>query len=112
MIKAPLSEDQLEVLERLAPDGAVVFTLGCGACDAAGARGAEGAGATLRGAILQGTRAIAQMRANHRLSAAGTILLGRAYLCAGLMSASLKGGDAVAIRFDGDGSARGLSVEV
>ena len=47
----------------------------------------------IRGAILNGTRMINEMRVNHELGILETLVLGRAYLGAGLMSANLKGAD-------------------
>jgi molecular chaperone Hsp33 len=65
----------------------------------------------LRGAFLSGTRLVNEMRANHELGPLETLLLGQAYLAAGLMSSSLKAPDQVKLRIDCSGPARGLSVE-
>jgi molecular chaperone Hsp33 len=51
------------------------------------------------------------MRANHKLGALETLLLGRAYLCAGLLGTTIKGGDKLILRAQGDGPAEGFSVE-
>jgi molecular chaperone Hsp33 len=51
------------------------------------------------------------MRANHGLGPLETLVLGRAYLLAGLLAATVKGEDRLAFRIDGDGPACGLSVE-
>jgi molecular chaperone Hsp33 len=69
---------------------------------------AEGA---VRGAILHGTRMVNEMRANHELGILETLVLGRAYLGAGLMTANLKGTDAVSLKIDCSGPIRGLTVE-
>ena len=69
---------------------------------------AEGA---VRGAILHGTRMVNEMRANHELGILETLVLGRAYLGAGLMSANLKGTDAVSIKIECTGPIKGLTVE-
>ena len=69
---------------------------------------AEGA---VRGAILHGTRMVNEMRANHELGILETLVLGRAYLGAGLMTANLKGSDAVSLKIECSGPIKGLTVE-
>lgn len=66
---------------------------------------------TLRGAILNGSRMINQMRWNHELGILETLVLGHAYLGACLMSASLKGRDRLRIQVDCSGPIKGLVVE-
>jgi len=83
-------------LQALPPDGLTVFTLG---------------GGRVRGALLHGSAMVNAMRANHHLGSLETMVLGRAYLAAGLLSSTIKGGDRLAIRVDGDGPAEGFSVE-
>jgi molecular chaperone Hsp33 len=65
----------------------------------------------VRGVIMNGTRMVNEMRANHDLGILETLVLGRAYLGAGLMSASLKSNDRIAIKFDCSGPIKGLVVE-
>ena len=65
----------------------------------------------VRGSILHGTRMINEMRANHELGILETLVLGRAYLGAGLMSADLKGSDSVSIKIECTGPIKGLTVE-
>ncbi len=65
----------------------------------------------IRGAILNGTRMINEMRANHELGILETLVLGRAYLGAGLMSANLKGADSTSIKIECSGPIKGLTVE-
>jgi len=65
----------------------------------------------VRGAILHGTRMVNEMRANHELGILETLVLGRAYLGAGLMSANLKGTDAISLKIECAGPIKGLSVE-
>jgi molecular chaperone Hsp33 len=97
MIQVPLADPELESrIAALPPDGITVFTLG---------------GGRARGAILHGTRMVNAMRANHGLGPLETLLLGRAYLCAALLGTTIKGGDRLVLRVDGDGPAEGLSVE-
>jgi len=96
MIRAPIDASLIGRIGALPPDGATVFTLG---------------GGRLRGTILAGTRMVNEMRANHGLGSLETLILGKAYLCAGLLSATLKGADRLAIRADGSGPAEGFAVE-
>ena len=65
----------------------------------------------VRGVIMNGTRMVNEMRANHNLGILETLVLGRAYLGAGLMSASLKGNDRIAVKFDCSGPIKGLVIE-
>ena len=65
----------------------------------------------IRGAIVNGTRMINEMRANHELGILETLVLGRAYLGAGLMAADLKSNDRLDIKFDCSGPIKGLVVE-
>jgi molecular chaperone Hsp33 len=97
MILALIEDPALEArFAALPPDGMTIFTLGGGA---------------VRGALLHGTRMVNFMRANHRLGPLETLVLGRAYLLAGLLCATVKGEDRLAFRIDGEGAAGGLSVE-
>lgn len=66
---------------------------------------------TVRGVILHGTRMVNEMRANHHLGILETLVLGRAYLGAGLMSATLKGSDRLNLKIDCSGPIKGLAVE-
>lgn len=65
----------------------------------------------VRGVIMNGTRMINEMRANHELGILETLVLGRAYLGVGLMSADLKSNDRVSLKIDCSGPIRGLVVE-
>jgi len=65
----------------------------------------------VRGAIMNGTRMVNEMRANHELGILETLVLGRAYLGAGLMSASLKSNDRITLKIDCSGPIKGLVVE-
>ena len=66
---------------------------------------------TIRGAILHGSRMIKEMRVNHDLGILETLVLGRAYLGVGLMSANLKGTDSTSIKIECSGPINGLTVE-
>ncbi|MEJ2169893.1 MAG: Hsp33 family molecular chaperone HslO, partial [Desulfobacterales bacterium] len=65
----------------------------------------------IRGAIMNGTRMVNEMRANHGLGILETLVLGRAYLGVGLMAADLKGNDRISIKFDCSGPIKGLVAE-
>ena len=65
----------------------------------------------VRGVIMNGTRMVNEMRANHELGILETLVLGRAYLGAGLMSADLKSNDRISIKIDCSGPIKGLVVE-
>ena len=69
------------------------------------------AGGQVRGAILHGTRLVNEMRANHELGILETLVLGHAYLGAGLMTASLKGSDRIGLKIECSGPIKGLEVE-
>jgi len=65
----------------------------------------------IRGAIMNGTRMVNEMRTNHELGILETLVLGRAYLGAGLMAADLKSNDRISIKFDCSGPIKGLVAE-
>ena len=65
----------------------------------------------VRGAIINGTRMVNEMRANHELGILETLVLGRAYLGAGLMASDLKSNDRISIKFECSGPIKGLVVE-
>lgn len=66
---------------------------------------------TVRGVLVNGTRMVNEMRANHELGVLETLVLGRAYLGTVLMSAGLKGSDRVSLQIDCSGPIRGLAVD-
>lgn len=101
MILRPLNDPALETsLSTLSPDGVTRFTLA-----------PPGAPEAIRGVLINGSRAVCQMRANHGLGPVETLVLGRALLCAGLMACGLKDQGSIAMRIDGDGPAEGLMAE-
>jgi molecular chaperone Hsp33 len=65
----------------------------------------------VRGVIMNGTRMVNEMRANHELGILETLVLGRVYLGAALMSADLKSNDRISIKIDCSGPIKGLVVE-
>jgi len=66
---------------------------------------------TIRGVIMNGTRMVNEMRANHELGILETLVLGRAYLGIALVSADLKGDDRISLKIDCAGPIKGLVVE-
>jgi molecular chaperone Hsp33 len=103
MTLVPLKDmEQLEHLGRIAPDGIATFSLGT----------IEGPpGGEIRGFIVNGTRMISQMRANHRLGIPETLVLGHAYLGAALMASSQRDGDRVLLAVSCEGPAEGFHVD-
>lgn len=67
--------------------------------------------ANYRGAVLHGTRMVNQMRANHQLGILETLMLGHAYIAAGLMTSMVKGNDRIVLAVDCDGPVRGIIAE-
>jgi molecular chaperone Hsp33 len=93
----PIHDESLnEHLDSISRDGMDVFLL------------REGA---LRGAVLNGTQLVNQMRANHDLGILETLLLGHTYLAAGLLTAQMKSKDRMAVSFRSDGPVGGITVE-
>ncbi|WP_191016903.1 Hsp33 family molecular chaperone HslO [Treponema zioleckii] len=64
-----------------------------------------------RGAFLNGTRLVNQMRAQHNLGILETLVLGQAALCAALLIPTMKGREHMTFRYDTNGPAAGFSVE-
>ena len=64
-----------------------------------------------RGAVLHATRMVNEMRANHELGILETLVLGHAYISAGLMSVNLKGNDRLSFQVDCTGPIKGLLAE-
>ncbi len=97
MIKKQI-EDQLlaEHLSKLAEDGRQVMLLADGQIRLTG---------------LGGTTMVNQMRANHNLGILETLVLGQAYLAAGLMASSVKGNDRIQLSVDCGGPIGGIYVE-
>lgn len=66
---------------------------------------------TVRGAIMNCTIMINEMRANFNLGVIETLVLGHAYIACGLMSTQLKGEDRITLQIDCSGPVKGLIVE-
>ena len=97
MIQASIEDVEFPgILGKLAPDGATVFTL---------------EGNQLRGALVNASLMVNRMRANHGLGPVETILPGRAYIAAALLSVTIKGEDRIALRVEGSRHAQGYSAE-
>lgn len=65
----------------------------------------------VRGAVVNGTRMVNEMRSNHGLGILETLVLGRTYLGAILMSSNLKGRDRLSVQFECSGQIQGITVE-
>lgn len=65
----------------------------------------------IRGNLLNGTRLINEMRANHDLGVLETMVLGRAYIGITSMAGNLKGNDRISLQIDCSGPIKGLLVE-
>ncbi len=102
MLEPRLNDEVLEKhLAAMQPDGLTIFTL---------------EGDTIRGTLVSATTMVARMRAAHGRAAHGlglleTMVLGKAYIAASLLSTTIKGHDRLAIKVAGDGPAHGFSVE-
>ncbi|MGD9212873.1 MAG: Hsp33 family molecular chaperone HslO, partial [Desulfobacteraceae bacterium] len=66
---------------------------------------------TIRGTLLHATRMVNEMRANHELGILETLVLGHAYMAAGLMTTGLKGNDRISLQVQCTGPIKGLIVE-
>ena len=67
---------------------------------------------TIRGAVLHSTRMVNEMRANHDLGPLETLVLGQAYIAAGLLCSGLKDkNDRISINIQCSGPVKGLDVE-
>ncbi len=97
MIKAEIKDKELLAhLDKIHKDEMTIFVMADG---------------QFRGAFLNGTRLVNQMRAQHNLGILETMVLGQAMLCAALMIPTMKGREHLAFRYDTDGPAAGFSVE-
>jgi len=96
MIPAEIPGTVLTRLSEIAADGMDIFLLDNG---------------NYRGSLLNGTRMVNQMRANHDLGIMETLILGHAYLAAGLLTGLVKGNDRIRMDIDCDGPVGGLSVD-
>jgi molecular chaperone Hsp33 len=98
VIKKPLAGDTLkkQLMER-AKDRVHSFVLADG---------------LFRGAFINGTRMVNEMRANFDYGILETVVAGQSYLAAGLLSSTLKGHDRLSLAIDCSGPIKGLSVDV
>ena len=65
----------------------------------------------MRGAVLHATRMVGEMRANHDLGPLETLVLGQAYVAAGMMCVNLKSPESITIKVDCSGPIGGLTAE-
>lgn len=97
MIRKPIDDAQLKQhLLTLPDDKRDVFLLNDG---------------SFRAVVLQGTKSINQMRANHELGILETLVLGHGYLAAGLLASTVKGDDRVQLTIECGGPIKGVYVE-
>ncbi len=66
---------------------------------------------SIRGAIVQSTRMINEMRTNHDLGVVETLLLGHTYIAAALLISNLKGNDRLSIGIKCSGPVKGIEVD-
>ena len=97
MIKAEITDKELlKHLDSIHKDEMTIFVMASG---------------RFRGAFLNGTRLVNQMRAQHNLGILETLVLGQASLCASLLIPTMKGREHLTFRYDTNGPAAGFSVE-
>ena len=97
MIKAEITDKKLlSQFNKIEEDKMSIFTMADG---------------RVRGAIFHGTRFVNQLRAQHKLGILETYILGQASLCSALTIPMMKDMEHTAIKFEGQGSATGFSVE-
>ena len=68
-------------------------------------------GANVHGVILNGTKMVNEMRANHELGILETLVLGHAYLAVALLSANLKKNERISLQVECSGPVKGLIAE-
>lgn len=97
MIKKPIEDKELiEHLNSIEKDEMSVFVMADG---------------RVRGALFNGTSFVNQLRVQHNLGILETYILGQAALCGALLIPTMKGQEHITWRYDGDGIAKGFSVE-
>ena len=67
--------------------------------------------ANVLGVILNGTKMVNEMRANHELGIIESLVLGHAYLACTLLSANLKKNERISIQIECSGPIKGFNVE-
>ncbi len=98
MIKANIDNSQLiEHLEKIYPDEMCVFVMADG---------------MYRGALLNGTMLVNQMRSQHGLGILETFILGHGCLAGGLLLQTMKGREHITMRYETNGLCKGFSVSV
>ena len=97
MIQAKITDKELlKHLDSLEPDKLRIFTMANG---------------RIRGALFHGTRFVNQLRANHNLGILETMIFGQACLAGALTIPMMKDREHTVIKYEGNGSADGYSVE-
>lgn len=97
MIKEEIKDEELlKHLQSIHRDEMTVFVMADG---------------RVRGAFLNGTRLVNQMRANQHLGILETLVLGQGELCAALMIPMMKGQERISLHYESNGPAVGFGVE-
>lgn len=97
MIKEEIKDEELlKHLQSIHRDEMTVFVMADG---------------RVRGAFLNGTRLVNQMRANLHLGILETLVLGQGELCAALMIPMMKGQERISLHYESNGPAVGFGVE-
>ncbi len=96
MIKKPFDENLKRYLDTLGDDARQVFLLGDN---------------SIRATVVQATKTINQMRANFDLGVLETLVLGHAYLAAGILASTIKGDDRIQLTIECGGPIKALHVE-
>ena len=98
MIKKSITNPQLiDHLDKIYPDEMSVFVMADG---------------MYRGALLNGTMLVNQMRAQHDLGILESFILGNACLASGLLLQTMKGREHLTLRYETDGLCKGFSTSV
>ncbi|MFO7559277.1 MAG: Hsp33 family molecular chaperone HslO [Desulfobacterales bacterium] len=66
---------------------------------------------SVRGAVVNTTKMINEMRSNHELGILETMVLGHAYIAGALIASGLKGNDRICLQIECSGPIKGLTVE-
>ncbi len=97
MIKTPVTVDRIDRIKTKHKDQLLHFILERG---------------TVKGVLCRGTAMITEMKTNHGLGLLETLVLGHAYMGAGMMASELKSpSDRLLLQIDCSGPIRGLTVE-
>lgn len=109
MIKKDIFKGKIkEQLKAAARDRLYGFVM---ADDLKVANNLKATGKMIRGGVVNATRMVKEMRANHDLGVVETLVLGQAYIASALLTATLKGKDRIRINIQCSGPVKGIDVE-